>query len=83
MSETFRHAGLKYVVEDRRGKHSWNLSNSHDITLLAMEEVSLKLGNASEVREMIQKAALEFENNQRGVALASDPVTVVGRKAGG
>ncbi|KAK0507995.1 hypothetical protein JMJ35_009884 [Cladonia borealis] len=83
MSETFRHAGLKYIVEDRNEKHSWNLSSSHDITLLAMEEVSLKLGNASGVHEMIQKAALEFENNQRGVALASDRVTVVGMKAGG
>ena len=83
MSETFRHAGLEYIVEDRNEKRSWNLSSSHDITLLAMEEVSLKLGNASEVREMIQKAALEFENNQRGVALSSDRVTVVGMKAGG
>ena len=82
MAETFRHAGLEYVVEDRREKHSWTLSSSHDITLLAMEEVSLKLGNASEVHEMIQKAALEFESNQRGIALTSDRVTVVGRKAG-
>ncbi len=69
-------------MEDRRENHSWNLSSSQDITLLAMEEVSTRLGNASEVREMIQKAALEFESNQRGVALASDRVTVVGRKAG-
>lgn len=82
MSEIFKHTGLEYVVEDRRENHSWNLSSSQDITLLAMEEVSMRLGNASEVREMIQKAALEFESNQRGVALASDRVTVVGRKPG-
>lgn len=46
-----------------------------------MEEISLKLAKASEVREMIQRAALEFTDCQRGVALASDRVTVVGRKA--
>lgn len=81
LPEIFKHMGLKSVVEDRSGKHSWNLSSSHDITLLAMEEISLKLDKASEVREMIQRAALEFTNSQRGVALASDRVTVVGRKA--
>ena len=48
--------------------------------MLAMEEISLRLPNRSQVQDMIQKAALEFEINGRGVAIACDRVTVVGRK---
>ena len=81
LSSSFEEVGLDHVLEDRAKKHSWNLSNSHDITMLAMEEISLKLPQRSEVQRIIQNAALEFENNHRGVALASDRVTVVGRKS--
>jgi len=80
LSKIFEHVGLQDVLEDRAKKDSWHLSNSEDVTMLAMEEISLRLPNRSEVQEMIQKAALEFENNGRGVSIASDRVTVIGRK---
>ncbi|MCJ1355331.1 MAG: hypothetical protein MMC33_005322 [Icmadophila ericetorum] len=80
LKQFFEEEGLQDVVEDRRKKKSHHLSNSQDVTLLAMEEMSTKLSKGSTLREMIQKAAQEFEVNQRGIAIASDRVTVIGRK---
>ena len=80
LSNIFEEVGLDHVLEDRSKTKSWHLSNSEDIAMLAMEEISLKLPEISEVQKMIWNAALEFEKNQRGVALASDRVTVVGRR---
>ena len=45
-----------------------------------MEELSLKLPNRPDVRQMVQLAAQEFEANRRGVVIATEQVTLVGQK---
>ena len=48
--------------------------------MIAMEEMSLRLAEGPAIQQMIQKAAQEFENNQRGIAITSDRVTLIGKK---
>ena len=48
--------------------------------MLAMEEMSSRLPDDAEAKDVIQKAAQEFESSKRGVTITSDRVTVVGRK---
>lgn len=80
LHKTFTTAGLLGVKEDRSQRAPWTLSSSHDSTMLAMEEMSLRLPNGPGVRAMIAKASQEFEDNQRGIAIVSDKITVYGRK---
>ena len=55
--------GLHDVLEDRPKKNASYLSYFHDVTLLAMEEISIKLPGRPEVRETIQGASQEFEES--------------------
>jgi hypothetical protein len=72
---------MRDVLEDRQSKDSWALSSFHDVTLLAMEEMSLRLPNSAEVQGMLLRASQEFEESRRGVTITSDGITVIGRKA--
>jgi len=80
LSHTFEKLGLQQVVEARRKAEKSDMPNFYDIFLLGMEEISLHMLNGQDIREMIQHAALEMEENRRGVAITVDSVTVVGRK---
>ena len=80
LSRSFDKAGLEDVVETRQRKPKWELPNFHDTIMLGFEEVSLHISNGEAIREMIQQAASEMEENGRGVAITAHSVTVVGRK---
>jgi len=72
--------GLAEVEEERCNKTSWIYSSSQDVTMLAMEEISLRIPNGPSIRQMISRASQEFEENERGIAIVSDKITVIGRK---
>ena len=76
----FEEQGLGNVLEDRRKGPTPQLSYWHDVTLLAMQEICTKLPNGADVNEMIQKAVSEYEGNERGVAIISDRVTIIGMR---
>ena len=80
LAATFTNVGFQKVVEDRAQRNAWHLSAFHDVTLLAMEEVSWSLPNGAEIREMLQQAAKEYEDARRGISIVSDRVTAVGMK---
>ena len=80
LATTFIKMGLQDVVEDRRKKLSWHLPCFEDVTMLAMEEISLKLPNGEAIRAIVQNAAQVFENNERGVVINSDRLTIIGQK---
>ena len=82
LATIFREEGFQDVVEDRRREDASQLPFWYDVTILAMEEMAGNLADGGpEVREMIQKAIREREENGRGVAIVSDRVTCVGMKA--
>ena len=72
--------GLEDVLEDRIDKISWHLPASHDNILLAIEEMGAKLPEESQAQKICEMAAEEYERGERGVAIVSDRVTIVGRK---
>jgi len=81
LHKTFKDIGLAEVKEERCKKTSWTYSSSQDVTMLAMEEISLRIPNGASARQMISRASQEFEENERGLAIISDKVTVIGRKS--
>ena len=58
---------------------TWQQASYHDVTLLAMEEISVKCPDAESARQLVQRAAQEFEDHRRGITLTGDTVTVVGK----
>ena len=71
--------GLVDVKEERCIKTSWTYSSSQDVTILAMEEISLRILNGRSIRQMISQISQEFEENERGIAIVTDKITVIGR----
>jgi len=82
LRKAFTDIGFVNVKEHRNPRPRWHLSSLQDITMLAMEEISLRLPNGEEVRQKISRASQEFEENERGIAITSDMIVVVGQKAG-
>ena len=80
LARIFEEEGLQRVLEDRRKSQPSLLPYWQDVTLLAMEEISNKLPNGAEVGVMIQKAVQEYEESDRGVAIISDRVTIIGMR---
>ena len=77
-------AGFLNVYEHRQQKKPWLKAHYHDVTLLAMEEMSLKvptlnIPNPTNTRQIVQRAAQEFEDHHRGITLISEGVTVLGQ----
>ncbi|MCJ1431029.1 hypothetical protein MMC27_000379 [Xylographa pallens] len=80
LPKTFQDMGLADVKEERCNKTSWTHSSSQDVTMLAMEEISMRIPNGPSIRQMISRASQEFEENERGIAIVADKITVIGRK---
>ena len=76
LANTFKTAGLQNVIEDRRVADKWHLAAYHEVNLLAL---SLNLAEGSYICQLVESAIEEFQEN-RGVAITFDKVTVLGQR---
>lgn len=81
LSHSFEKLGLQDVAEERQRIPEWDMANFHDNFMLGLEEISFHVPDGESVREMIQRSAIEMEENERGIAITTDGVIVIGRKA--
>ncbi|MCJ1359592.1 MAG: hypothetical protein MMC33_009594 [Icmadophila ericetorum] len=73
LRQSFEKAGFEEVQEDRRKRLPWTLPSLHDTRILLAEEFGAELhGNSAARQDMIQSAAREFENQERGVGMHSE-----------
>ena len=79
LGETFKKLGFLDVYECRQQQKQWQKAGFHDVTLLAMEEMSIRSPDPESSLDIVRQAATKFENHHRGIAISAVAVTVVGR----
>jgi len=81
LSHSFEKLGLQHIAEERLKMPEWDMANNHSNWMMGLEEISFHVPDGKSVREMIRRSAIEMEENERGIAIVTEGITVIGRKA--